>query len=221
VIRAHRIDVRDVVARERGGGGSTSVTPNRSGWRPTGECTVAAKRWKWPDCMQPAANSCRVYSSESTVSADWKFKGPLAHSQLRRTGLMSGLSRPPPTRNPPVGRPGRQPKAIVPLNPRPAPTCHRRKPPSPAAHRDPGTHRPCPTGSPVRPQAPLFFELKAGGPATAPGARGSSRSPAAPRPMNGPFAIGVAQLDFGGTSPRVALPSRIRRSVSPGPIAAL
>ena len=63
----------------------------------------------------PAASSASVRQS----GADRKFKGPLAHSQLRRTGLMSGLSRPPPTRNPPVGRPGRQPKAIVPLNPLP------------------------------------------------------------------------------------------------------
>jgi hypothetical protein len=96
---------------------------------------------------------------------DRKFKGPLPHSQLRRTGLAPGQSWPPPTRNPPVGRAGRQPKAVVPLNPRPAPAWHRRKPPSPAAHRDPGTHRPCPTGSPVRPSALLFFELKAGSPA--------------------------------------------------------
>ena len=39
--------------------------------------------------------------------------------------------------------------------------------------------------------------------------------------MNGPFRIGVAQFDFGGSMPVAALPSRIARSVSPGPIAAL
>jgi hypothetical protein len=64
-----------------------------------------------------------------------------------------------------VGRPCSPPDGRPAVDPRPAPAGHRRKPPSPAAHRDPGTHRHCPTGSPLRPQAPLFFELKAGGPA--------------------------------------------------------
>ncbi|MNY07940.1 hypothetical protein D3C86_1407670 [compost metagenome] len=50
------------------GGKGCSVTPYSSGFFPTGECTVQAKRWKKPLWMQSFSNNWRTYSSASTVS---------------------------------------------------------------------------------------------------------------------------------------------------------
>jgi hypothetical protein len=68
VVDAGGVDEADVVLGEADGGSGLSFTPYSSGFRPTGECTVQAKRWKKPDWMQPAAKSWRTYSSASTVS---------------------------------------------------------------------------------------------------------------------------------------------------------
>ena len=102
-------------------------------------------------------------------------KPPLPHSLLRRTGLTSGLSLPPPARNPSVGRPGRQSDALA---SRPPQFQHAPSLPDRFTSRAPSA-LPC--------------ELKAGGPATAAPARRAAARAGAERERSSPGARGSSR----------------------------